>query len=474
MDIKTACADSEFKSLNQAISHWAVARPDALALTFTGADGSEKALTYAELNKEALALGCRLASACQKGERALLVFEQGLDYVVAFLACSYSGIIAVTGSPPDELRKGARLDALLEDSGAGLIITNKEAMHALDRNESTAAVRRLLTDHRTELSLDAPVAPKSDDLMFLQYTSGSTSEPKGVMLTHGSINANLSIIVSHVYAGNESVGVSWLPLYHDMGLILMVLGPLYAGRPAHLMSPSDFLRRPDRWLDLVSRVRGTVTAAPDFAYRLCRDRVSEEMKKSLDLSSVRMMINGSEPIRLDSMTSFYDAFSGCGLKRSAMIGGYGMAELGVYASTGPLLLAPLAFDLVALESERKVVACSPSIAGSRQIASCGKMESASLEVRIVDPERLIDLGSDRVGEIWLAGPSVGAGYWDNPKATRSTFDGRLEGSELKYLRTGDLGFLHHGNIHICGQIKEVIIVRGRNVFPSDVCAVVEF
>ena len=462
-----------FKSLNDAMAHWARETPEAPAITFLE-DGAGTALSYRALHERALCIAHELTTVARPGDRAVLVFEQGLDYVASFLACSYAGVVAVTGASPDELRRTERLMSLIVDSGAEIVLTHGEAaskltvLERLDQNLFVLDIGQL--DGR---SLAAPLFASGDDLMFLQYTSGSTSAPKGVMLSHRSIMANLAAICRTMQVDETSVHVSWLPLYHDMGLILMTLSTLYKGRPLYLMSPGEFLRHPLRWLEAVSRYRATMTAAPDFAYRLCLETATSEDLASLDLSSLRVMLNGAEPIRVANVEAFHDTFRAAGLRREAVIGGYGMAEVGVFCTVGPMLDRVRAFDARALEGDRVAVPCDRSEPFARLIAHCGEVDAQNYDLRIVHPDTRTELEPGRVGEIWLAGASVGEGYWDNPKATRATFNQRLPGADKAYLRTGDFGFVADGRLHICGRHKEMMIVRGRNIFPADLCEIVE-
>ncbi|MGB3313698.1 MAG: AMP-binding protein, partial [Albidovulum sp.] len=357
----------DFRSLTDAMDHWSTQTPGNPALSFLAGD-NVTTLSYADLHQRALAIAGELLSHCEPEDRVILGYEQSLDYVAGFLGCVYAGTVAVTSSPPTELRRSTRLTRLIEDSGAVAILTNDAAKDAFD--QVGGKITLVNSDHMTAALLAAPRPAQPEDLMFLQYTSGSTSDPKGVMLSHGSIGANLRAIVADTRPEADSVYVSWLPLYHDMGLIFMTLAPLFAGRPVYLMSPTEFLRHPERWLEAISFWRGTITAAPNFAYRLCCERVRGQKVRSLDLSSMKFFINGSEPIRTEDMDTFVEAFSAAGLRRDAMIGGYGMAELGVYASIGPIFTTDTHFDAQNLADEGRAVAVAPGTT-ARRLAACG-------------------------------------------------------------------------------------------------------
>lgn len=461
-----------FSTLTEAVAHWSLVAGDAPALTLLSGD-DQQTMTYRELYERALSIGGNLRRLCNPGARVILGFGQGTDYVSAFLGCAYAGVVAVTSSPPDELRRSKRLQALIADSGAEVILTNDIAMQHLKDIGLAAGMTFLNTDAMTDERLQSPTPPDAGALMFLQYTSGSTSVPRGVVLTHGSITANLQAINADTKPHADSVYVSWLPLYHDMGLIFMTLAPLYAGRPVYLMSPAEFLRYPDRWLRAMSNYRGTITAAPNFAYRHCVERIPMELAETLDLSQAEYFINGSEPVRVEDMEAFYRRFSPSGLRKTAIAGGYGMSEVGVYVSCGEMLTGHLAFDRAALENEGRVLPLPDRGDAARLLAPCGKVNAEHFDLCIVDPETLLKCESDRVGEIWIAAPSNGKGYWRNREATSETFNGRLADDPRAFLRTGDLGFVYRGDLYICGRIKEMMILHGRNVFPADLCTIVE-
>lgn len=464
-----------FATLNHALAHWAATRPQALALAFI--DGTERVeLSYRELHERALRVAAHLSRITQPGDRVVLVFEQGADYLVAFLGCCYARVVAATGASPDEFRRLRRLVGVINDCGARVILSVGQT--ACKLAPVLAEVEAELTVVDVQALGDAPASlvPRSaqdGDLMFLQYTSGSTSSPKGVMLSHRAVSANLEVIKRLTRQHARSVHVSWLPLFHDMGLILMSLSALYGGCPLYLMAPAEFLRNPLRWLELISQVRGTVTAAPDFAYRLCMERSTAQTLAALDLSSLEILLNGSEPIRVDNVEAFHQVFGVTGLRRDAMVAGYGMAEVAVLATLGPILRRPSAFDARALEADGVARPCERHAPHARLVAACGPVDHGGYDVQIVAPQTGQALDGGRVGEVWLSGASVAEGYWDNPKATRAAFNARLADVDHAYLRTGDLGFVFEGSLYVCGRLKEMMIVRGRNVFPGDVCAVAE-
>lgn len=464
-----------FGNLNDAMSHWAVEYGNKPALTII--DGADRiALSYAQLHRRALGIAARLVAITRPGDRAMLVFDQGGDYLASFLGCSYARVVAVTGASPDEFRRQRRLVGMFRDSGAKLLLTSGNTcakLQAVLADIGDDEVALLDVTDMDDAPLPAPLAVDGEDLMYLQYTSGSTSEPKGVMLTHRSVAANLQVIRRLSGQHRDSVHVSWLPLFHDMGLVFMSLSAFYGGCPLYLMTPAEFLRNPLRWLELISEVRGTMTAAPDFTYRLCVERATPERLAAIDLSSVELMVNGSEPVRVANVEAFYGAFKGTGLRREAMVAGYGMAEVAVCVTLGPALRKIRAFDARILEVGGAALQCERTAAHARLVCSCGPVDHNGYNIQIVDPQSLQAQKPGRVGEVWLSGASVGAGYWNNQAATCAAFDAHIAGQDETFLRTGDLGFSFGGQLYICGRLKEMMIVRGRNLFPDDVCSIVE-
>jgi len=430
----------------------AVADPGRRAYTFL-ADGEADALplSYGELDLRARAVAVRLQASGLRGERVLLLFPPGLEYAAAFLGCLYAGAVAVPAYPPTGSRGVPRLQAILADCAPGAVLTTAALLPAVERLQ--AGVPCLGADGIESAEADGWQDPglAADSLAFLQYTSGSTSTPKGVMVSHGNLVANEGMIQEAFRTGEASTVVSWLPLYHDMGLIGGLLHPLWVGAHCVLLSPLHFLQRPLRWLQAISRSGASVSGGPNFAYELCVRKVSPEEAAGLDLSGWQVAFNGAEPVRAEALERFAAKFAGSGFRSSAFFPCYGLAEATLLVSGGRTL------------GEVEVFA-----EDERQHVSCGGVP-AGLDVRVVDPETLQEC-SGTVGEVWVAGPSVAQGYWNRPEATAETFGARLEGRGpyLRYLRTGDLGFARGGELYIAGRIKDLIVIRGRNLYPQDV------
>ena len=433
-------------------------------------------LTFAELDRRARAIGQGLIERGLGGERILLLHPPGLDFVAAYFGCLYAGSVAVTGYPPRQNHHTDRLRAIVIDACPAAALTSAGTLPRL--HAAAAAIPEMsgvvcLSTAEAEGDPAAWRSPgvRPEDLAFLQYTSGSTATPKGVMVSHGNLLHNCGMMADLWRLTSESVMVSWLPTFHDLGLIFGMLSPVWAGCSAVHMPPVGFLKKPLRWLRAISRYRGTHSASPNFGYDLCVRRISPEQRADLDLSSWEMAMNGAEPIRLSTVQAFYETFREQGLRWTTQRPGYGLAEgtLMVSGSGTGEELQWLMLDDAALQKDRAVLSSSP---GSRPLVGCGR-PAASWEVAIVHPETLKPCGPYEVGEVWVAGPSVAHGYWQRPEETERIFGGRLATGEGPYLRTGDLGFLHEGELYITGRLKDLIIIRGSNHYPQDIEATVE-
>ena len=464
-----------FANLIEACQARAESQPAQIGFSFlVDGESDERHLTYQELDREARAVAAKLQTLGRRGDRVILLFGPGLEYVAGFYACIYAGMIAVPAYPPDLMRMERtfdRLRVILEDCQAKIILGTRtnlmEAAPFLPENAETLVL--LAVDSWSEwvdLSWTQP-ALESDDLAVLQYTSGSTNTPRGVQVSQG----NLLYQVRELYrwAGEHFVGVSWLPLYHDLGLVGGVVCPLYSGRRIILMSPLSFMQRPLRWLEAISRYRATTSGGPNFAYDLCVRKFRAEESPHLDLSSWRFAVNGAEPVRPETLRRFSDVFGPFGFRHSAWQPSYGLAEatLGVAGTAVDETVVVGEFDSAGLERNRALPATAAS--RSRQsIVSCGK-PFVDTEVVIVDPSRHSACPAGAVGEIWVRGPGVAHGYWGRPEENQVVFQARLADSGTgPYLRTGDLGFFHEGELYITTRLKDLIILQGRNFYPHDI------
>jgi len=486
-----------------ALARWSREQGDKVAYTFVDDRGvPSAALTYGELDRrtDIVARHLRFAAKVEAGARVLLVYPPGLDFIVAFIACLRAGVIAVPVFPPDPTRLTkdlALFTSTQASSGAKVALTNSQYNHAKKVAGLMQLVRKDggkwpdLTWHVTDQVSDAPPgelsAPEPDSVAFLQYTSGSTAEPKGVRITHANLAHNLRWIMHALQVDQSTVEVSWLPQYHDMGLIGSYLGLLCCGGEGWYMSPFSFIKNPTLWVRLLSEKRGTHTQAPSFAYALTArkwEALPGAQRPRLNLASVRHMINGAEPIDPEAMAAFVRSFAPHGLRKDVVLPTYGLAEHTVFVCTGGR--AQLSVDRAALEGKREVCTVSQGASGATVVIGCGSSpEGSGMRIRIVDPETRKALGKEGsdtgVGEIWLSSESVADGYWTGDgrgtarakelrALTEETFGALIAGEEaggVKFLRTGDLGFVHGGELFVCGRQKDLLIVRGRNHYPQD-------
>ena len=462
----------------------ALNQPDQRVYTFlVDGETEEVHLTYGELDRQARAIAASLQSLGATGERALLLYPPGLEYIAGFFGCLYAGVIAVPAYPPDPARLDRtlpRLQAMVADAQATVALTTAPILSMAEfvfaQAPDLAALQWLTTDTLADGTEDGWQEPAltGDSLAFLQYTSGSTRTPRGVMLSHDNLLYNSSLIRQAMEVTPDAIVVSWLPPYHDMGLIGAILQPLYAGCTCILMSPVSFLQRPFRWLQAISRYRATISGGPNFAYDLCVRKITPEQRATLDLSCWSLAFNGAEPVRSQTLDRFAAAFEPCGFRREAFYPCYGLAEATLIVSGGLRSVPPVIHTVqgAALEQNR-VVDASATDEDARALVGCGQ-NLPGQKIVIVDPETLVQCPPDQVGEIWVAGPSVAQGYWNRPEETEQTFRAYMaDTGEGPFLRTGDLGFMRDGELFITGRIKDLIIIRGRNHYPQDIELTVE-
>jgi acyl-CoA synthetase (AMP-forming)/AMP-acid ligase II len=470
-----------FSTLVALLAERAKTQPDGRAYVFLSDRGAEEAaLTFGQLHRAAQALAARLATRSRPGDRAILVFPPGLEFMVAFFGCLIAGVIAVPMMVPR--RNSAR------DSSAA-IMANCEPVIAL--TSPAFAVRqdlqeRFSRDRLQWLSVDlaGPAAdlPKSDlqkadlpgpdpqHIAFLQYTSGSTSEPKGVAVSHANLLANLEMIRLALGNTRHSTYVNWVPLYHDMGLIFNALEAFYVGAQCVLMAPNAFTQRPLRWLRTISHYRAEVAASPNFGYDLCVSRYRADQMEGVDLSAWKIAANGAEPVHAETIKRFVDTFAGHGFNPNTVFPAYGMAEATLLISGGRRGAGHItrAVSRSALQEHRATEAADE--ADVQMLVGCGRALIGE-QIAIVDPDSRARLPTDQVGEVWVNGPNVARAYWRNEEATNTGLNAQMAGADdaAIWLRTGDLGFLDEtGELFITGRIKDLIIIRGINHYPQDI------
>ena len=478
-------------TLIEILKQRALHEPDRTAYIYlVDGETEEISLTYYELDQAARVIATGLQAQDGFGERALLIYPTGLEFLKAFFGCLYAGVIAVPVYPPRKDKDFPRIFSVLKNSKAKFLLTTETSQVRLNKltngavNSDFKKLKWLITDQVDQNDPDwlAELATKwidpeitGDQLAFLQYTSGSTGQPKGVMVSHGNLIYNQGMMDQSFERSKECVIVSWLPLYHDMGLIGNVLHPLYKGMKCVFMAPEIFLQKPFRWLQAISRYRATTGGgAPNFAYELCAERVSPEQIKTLDLSCWQFSLVGSDTVRKNTLERFISTFAPCGFRKEVLLPAYGLAEATLIVSGGCVSHAPIYYTVKAAGLEQhQVLAASPDDKQSRTLVGCGHT-LLDQKIKIVDPNTLKQCTPDQVGEIWVSGENVAKGYWKNDSATQSTFQARMTDSdEGPFLRTGDLGFLKEDELFITGRLKNMIIIRGRNHYPEDIEATTE-
>ena len=474
---------SEPATLVELLRYHAHERPDQPAYNFLQGEHDEQSWTYAQLDTQARTIAAWLQAHNAAGERAVLLYPPGLDYIAAFFGCLYAGTIAVPAYPPHSTKldrtAGRRLLTIIDDAQPRFVLTLSSispiADQVSEQSSLDATVHWCATDQLDQALASQWQAPAIDGetLAFLQYTSGSTAIPKGVMVSHGNLLHNERMVREAFAHDEQTIFVGWLPLYHDMGLIGNVLQPLYLGRPCVLMSPLAFLQRPLRWLQAISRFKATTSGAPNFAYDLCVRKITPEQRATLDLSSWRLAFNGAEPIRAATLERFTATFAECGFRAETFYPCYGLAEATLFVTGGAQNLVPTvqSFSSSALETH-SAVAIDAADSTARTLVGCGYAWHDQ-QIQIVEPEQGVAVPPGQIGEIWISGPSVAKGYWGREAETERTFRARLRGAEQPFLRTGDLGFVADGELFVTGRIKDMLIVNGRNYYPQDIELTVE-
>ncbi|ELS00507.1 amino acid adenylation enzyme/thioester reductase family protein [Xenococcus sp. PCC 7305] len=466
------------------LNYQARQQPNANAFTFLeDGESLEITITYQELTRRSQQIAIALKHLGLQDERALLLYPAGLDYLVAFFGCLSAGVIAVPAYPPQNARKTPRIQAIATDSSAEIALTTEKLLPKMQSLLGKNKDLKWLATDNLGLEIEENWQPENlnkNTIAFLQYTSGSTGTPKGVMVSHGNLLHNAEMTYRWMGHSPESKFISWLPIYHDMGLIGGILQPLYGGFPCILMSPTSFLQNPYRWLKAISSYGGTTSGAPNFAYELCAKKITAKQKETLDLSSWQVAFNGAEPIRHETLELFAATFADCGFRQEAFYPCYGMAEATLLVSGGEreTKYQSKSVDKLALAEDRIVEVSGKE--NSKVLVSCGRSIPGQ-EIVIVNPETETVCESNSVGEIWVSGDSIANGYWNRVEETKKIFhaktqrrkeerEGREEDLQKEsFLRTGDLGFLdRNGELFITGRLKDLIIIRGRNLYPQDI------
>ena len=472
----------EFAALSEMLQTRAQQFPTRTAFVFEDDAGLREQWSYEFVEARARTLGKWLSGKLSVGDRALLVYPPGLEFIAAFWGCIYAGVLPVPATYPKPRRPSPRLDSIATDCQPQLVLTHSSVIGRLCPEQHSPAISSLAWEPTDQIPNDPhcsfqPVTRNRDELAFLQYTSGSTSEPRGVMVSHGNILHNLSAIRAgfeiEIHAIDVVQGVFWLPAYHDLGLIGAILSPIYVGGSSTLIAPMTYLRKPNRWLELMSETKAAISGAPNFGYELAVRKSTPEQRSQLDLSQWRIAFCGAEPINHLTLEEFATAFAPAGFQYRAFFPCYGLAESTLFVTGSLLPEGPrvLHVDRAAL-GDHRVVCHTEQNGKTLSLVSCGPA-CPGLEFLIVDSRSRVPCQPDQVGEIWVQGDSIARGYWNQECANSEMFQARVAANgsqprpEVNYLRTGDLGFRHESELFVTGRLKDVIIVRGRNHYPQD-------
>lgn len=461
-------------------------QPGQLAYRYlTDGEYEEVIMTHEDLDRRARSIAALLQSLAKEGDRALIIFPPGLDFIAAYFGCLYAKIVAIPVYPPHHARVDRNLPIILRiaaDAKPTVALLTTSLLNVMtsrkEIKDDLGNIKLIATDNEEVYDwADQWKQPEIErkDLAFLQYTSGSTTEPKGVMISHGNLLHDMDCIGKCFGVSGEDHGVIWLPPYHDMGLIGGILQPLYSGIPVTLIPTLMFLQRPFRWLQTISRFHATMSGGPNFAYELCIRKIKPQQRELLDLSSWAVAFNGAEPVYHRTLDRFAEYFGPCGFKREAFLACYGLAESTLLVTGGTKTSSPMMITLKNSGlAQNQVIIAPEKSEDTRNLVSCGQSFSDQ-DLKIVNVETLKLCSSDEIGEIWVSGPCVASGYWNKPSETEFTFDARLSDSNEMgpYLRTGDLGFIHEGELYITGRIKNLIISEGKNHYPHDIEKTVE-
>ncbi|HNS16575.1 MAG TPA: AMP-binding protein [Bacteroidales bacterium] len=449
--------------------------PDKVAFIFLKDGETDKeTITYQQLYEQAWAVTHAIRSrGMQPGERALLLFPPGMEFVKTLFGCFYAGIYGVPAYPPRKNRSFNRIISIVEDCNPKLCLTVRDIRDSFEKNfgdvEELRSLHWISVDQEMFISKNFSYETKPDDLALLQYTSGSTASPKGVMVSHGNFMRNLEFLRQCFEFTAETPTVHWLPVFHDMGLVVGIIQPIYSGFTGILMSPVSFIQKPVRWLRAFSDYGGVMGSAPNFAYDHCVSKISEEDCRDLHLETIRSVMNAAEPVRKVTIEQFSEKFKVYGFRAESFYPAYGLAEATLIVSGGTVKDSPkyVYVNKQALEEGRIEITTKDDPDSSYQV-SVGK-PWIDTNIFIIDPETHTHCRTNEVGEIWVSGSIVTRGYWNKPKETKATFQAMIRDTgEGPFLRTGDLGFIHEGELYVTGRLKDLIILRGRNYYPQDI------
>lgn len=468
--------------LANVLAHHAHHRPKKIAVTLLGDDNAEVgSLTYAQLLDQSFIVSRLIVDSTNEGDRVLLVFPNNLEFIVGFFACQLAGVVPVPIVPNWGKRLRQTAFGIIRDCQPSMTLTNVTNVEQLSqtfREEADLAqipVRGIMVDlENRDGQSNRDQNTRQSSLAFLQYTSGSTSAPKGVVVGQSQLFANLSMMTDAFHSTSHCIYVGWAPLHHDMGLIANLLQPIRLGARVILMKPSMFAAKPWLWLQAVSFYKASVSGGPNYAYDLCAERRDNILQRGdIDLSSWRIAFNSAEPVRADTISKFGDAFEGTGFRLDATYPCYGMAEatLLISGTDGPRKPLIMRISRSGMKSG-KLIPANRTRHDDQEIVACGSALKKE-RIAIVDTETMQIANDGQIGEVFVGGPHVAVGYWNNPEETSKIFHNDIVGEKCRFLRTGDLGVLQNGELFLTGRTKDLIILRGRNIYPHDVEWIVE-
>ncbi|MFT4928766.1 MAG: acyl-CoA synthetase (AMP-forming)/AMP-acid ligase II, partial [Phenylobacterium sp.] len=472
----SSAIERRLTTLTQTLCTHAARQPGERAFVFLNDNGqTQQTITYRELVNHSKAIAAHLLQRVEPGDRVVLCYHPGLNFIQVFYACLFAGVVAVPVYPPKPRQKFDRMGKIIDSCQAKLVLCEQ----SIDL-QSTVGDAPYLQDGRLlntcELDLDTidtSALPDVDaqHLAFLQYTSGSTGEPKGVMVSQGNIMANMRALEEQTQCHKEDVFVNWLPLFHDLGLVNTVLLPMYLGSLSVLMPPIGFIQRPRLWLETITEYRGSICGAPNFAFDLCVARIPQDDLDGLDLTCWKFAFNAAEPIHEATLDNFVERFAPAGFPEYAFYPSYGMAEATVFLTGGKHDIKPrvLSYEQVVLDNNGSD---DDEDHSGKRLVSCGSTPSEH-QFKIVDSQTFKPLAQGCVGEIWVSGPSIAQGYWALPERTAESFNAKMIGSDANWLRTGDLGCCFDEELYVTGRIKDLIVIHGQNFYPSDIEASVQ-
>lgn len=452
--------------------------PNEIAYEFIyRSDIPSQFLSYQRLSSQARAIACELKSqGLNPGSRALLMYPPGLDLILAYFGCIYAGVIAVLIYPPTSKKVIQKLHYIIEDATPEVLLTTQETYQSIEPLLAALPEKKtcVFTDTINIVRNENWALPEVDEnsLVFLQYTSGSTNQPKGVMVTHSNIIHNLGLIYEAYSLSEIEHIISWLPPYHDMGFIVGVHCPIFSGIPVHLMSHLTFLINPVLWLKTISKYQNVASGGPNFAFDYCVEKTKPEQKKELDFRSWKVAFNGAEPVRYATMERFCNEFADCGFQKSAIQPSYGMAEATLMVSTNKQFDKQPYLEVSSLALQKNEIKLDDHPENNIKLISAGVMFQ---NIKVVNPQTFESCADKVIGEIWISSDSVCAGYWNKPEASKDSFQCSIKGDAngLRYYRSGDLGFIYKNQLYIVGRLKDLIIIHGKNYYPQDIEAIVE-